>query len=264
VTGALDGLRVVEIAEEISGPYCGKLFVDLGAEVTKIEAPEGDSLRRWGPFPDGEPDRDRAGLFEYLNAGKRGRVLDITCEGDSAAARQLIGEADVLIDASAPGALDNSGIGVEVLQHINPRLVLVRISNFGQHGPFRDRAATSLTMQAISGWITARDPDRPPVQAGARIAEYVAGAYAALGALTALRIAPTGQVTEVDVSVLEALLSTLPYPMLMAERMRALGLASNTRQAPMLGVVRAGDGWVGINCLTGQHWLDVCAMLGLP
>ena len=264
MTGALDGLRVVEIAEEISGPYCGKLFVDLGAEVTKIEAPAGDSLRRWGPFPDGEPDPDRAGLFEYLNVGKRGVVLDITCEKDTADARKLIGDADVLIEASAPGTLDNSGIGVEVLQHINPRLVLVRISNFGRDGPFRDRAATSLTMQAISGWITARDPDRPPVQAGARIAEYVAGAYAALGALTALRIAPTGQVTEVDVSVLEALLSTLPYPMLMAERMRALGLASNTRQAPMLGVVRAGDGWVGINCLTGQHWLDVCAMLGLP
>jgi crotonobetainyl-CoA:carnitine CoA-transferase CaiB-like acyl-CoA transferase len=71
-------------------------------------------------------------------------------------------------------------------------------------------------------------------------------------------------VTEVDVSVLDGLLSTLPYPMLQAERMRALGLPSNTRSAPMLGVVRAGDGWVGINCLTGQHWLDVCAMLGLP
>ena len=142
--------------------------------------------------------------------------------------------------------------------------MIVRISNFGQHGPFRDRDATPLTMQAISGWISARDPDRPPVQAGARIAEYVAGAYAALGALTALRIAPTGQVTEVDVSELEALLSTLPYPMLMSERMRALGLPTNVRQSPMLGVVRAADGWVGINCLTGQHWLDVCAMLGLP
>jgi len=101
------------------------------------------------------------------------------------------------------------------------------------------------------------------VQAGARIAEYVAGAYAALGALTALRIAPTGRVTEVDVSVLEALLSTLPYPMLQAERMRTLGLPSNTRSGPMLGVVQAADGWVGINCLTGQHWLDVCDMLGL-
>ncbi|MBV8179849.1 MAG: CoA transferase, partial [Mycobacterium sp.] len=264
MTGALDGLRVVEIANEISGPYCGKLFVDLGADVTKIEGPEGDSLRRWGPFPGDEPDPDRSGLFEYLNAGKGGAILDVTCESQAAVARELIGDADVLIDALAPGALDKAGLGVEALQDINPRLVVVRISNFGQHGPFRASAATSLTMQAASGWISARDPDRPPVQAGARIAEYVAGCYAALGALTALRSAPTGRVTEVDVSVLEALLSTLPYPMLQAERMRALGLVSNTRQAPMLGVVGAGDGWVGINCLTGQHWLDVCAMLGLP
>jgi crotonobetainyl-CoA:carnitine CoA-transferase CaiB-like acyl-CoA transferase len=124
--------------------------------------------------------------------------------------------------------------------------------------------ASSLTLQAASGWISARDPDRPPVQAGARIAEYVAGGYAALGALTALRTAPEDQLTEVDVSVFEALLSTLPYPMLMAERMRTLGLPSNIRSSPMLGVVRAADGWVGINCLTGQHWLDVCAMLELP
>jgi crotonobetainyl-CoA:carnitine CoA-transferase CaiB-like acyl-CoA transferase len=264
MSSALDGLRVVEIANEISGPYCGKLFADLGADVTKIEAPSGDSLRQWGPFPGDEPDPDRCGLFEYLNAGKRGTVLDITDETDAAAARQLIGDADILIDALAPGTLDKSGLGVDALQDINPRLVVVRISNFGQHSPFRDAATTSLTMQAASGWIMARDPDRPPVQAGARIAEYVAGGYAALGALTALRIAPAGRVTEVDVSVFEALLSTLPYPMLMAERMRTLGLPSKTRSGPMLGVVRAGDGWVGINCLTGQHWLDVCAMLDLP
>jgi crotonobetainyl-CoA:carnitine CoA-transferase CaiB-like acyl-CoA transferase len=255
--GPLDGLRVVEIADEISGPYCGKLLVDLGADVTKIEAPQGDPLRQWGPFPVGEPDPDRSGLFEYLNAGKRGAVFDLTRDSDAAAARGLIANADVLIDASPPGTLPE-------LEPHDSRLVIVRISHFGEHGPFRDRDATPLTMQAISGWISARDPDRPPVQAGARIAEYVAGTYAALGALTALRIAPAGQVTQVDVSELEALLSTLPYPMLMYERMRALGLPTDVRQSPMLGVVRAADGWVGINCLTGQHWLDVCAMLGLP
>src|SRR5208337_4854325 len=83
-------------------------------------------------------------------------------------------------------------------------------------------------------------------------------------ALTALRLQPAGGVRQVDVSQLEALLSTLPYPMLMAQRMQRLGLPANLRSAPMLGVVRAADGWVGINCLTGQHWLDVCAMLGLP
>jgi crotonobetainyl-CoA:carnitine CoA-transferase CaiB-like acyl-CoA transferase len=264
VTEPLDGLRVIEIANEISGPYCGKLLVDLGADVIKIEGPEGDSLRRWGPFPGGEPHPDRCGLFEYLNAGKHGAVLDITRETNAGVARQLIGDADVLIDGLAPGTLDKSGLGVDALQNIKPGLVVVRISNFGQHGPFRDRVETSLTIQAASGWISARDPDRPPVQAGARIAEYVAGGYAALGALTALWIASRSRVTEVDVSVFEALLSTLPYPMLLAEKVRTLGLPSNIRSGPMLGVVRAGDGWVGINCLTGQHWLDVCAMLGLP
>jgi crotonobetainyl-CoA:carnitine CoA-transferase CaiB-like acyl-CoA transferase len=264
MSGPLDGLRVIEIADEISGPYCGKLFADLGADVIKIEGPEGDSLRRWGPFPGDEPDPDRCGMFEYLNAGKHGTVLDITRESEAAVARQLIGDADVLIDGLAPGTLEKSGLGVDALQNINSGLVVVRISNFGQHGPFRDRAESPLTIQAASGWISARDPDRPPVQAGARIAEYVAGGYAALGALTARRIASKGRVTEVDVSVFEALLSTLPYPMLLAEKVRTLGLPSNIRSGPMLGVVRAGDGWVGINCLTGQHWLDVCAMLGLP
>jgi crotonobetainyl-CoA:carnitine CoA-transferase CaiB-like acyl-CoA transferase len=149
MTGALDGLGVVEIADEISGPYCGKLFVDLGAEVTKIETSEGDSLRQWGPFPGGEPDPDRGGLFEYLNAGKRGAVLDVTSASGAVAARRLIREADVLIDGSSPGTLEKSGLDASRLQHVDSRLVVVRISNFGQHGPFRASVATSLTMQAV-------------------------------------------------------------------------------------------------------------------
>jgi crotonobetainyl-CoA:carnitine CoA-transferase CaiB-like acyl-CoA transferase len=91
-------------------------------------------------------------------------------------------------------------------------------------------------------------------------------AVTALGALTALRTLSSNasHLVEVDVSVLESLLSTLPYPMLMAEKKRSLGLPATTRSAPMMGIVRAADGWIGINCLTGQHWLDACAMLGLP
>src|ERR1700759_5864375 len=104
MTGSLDGLRVLEIADEISGPYCGKLLVDLGADVTKIETPEGDPLRQWGPFPGGEPDPDRSGLFEYLNAGKRGAVLDLTRDSDAAGARGVIADPDGLIEAAAPRA----------------------------------------------------------------------------------------------------------------------------------------------------------------
>ena len=143
---------------------------------------------------------------------------------------------------------------------------MVRLSSFGQEGPLRDRVTTPLTMQAAAGWVNTREPGRTPVQAGARIPEYIAGGYAALGALTALRIAAAGpnRPVEVDVSMFEALLSTLPYPMLMAARLKNLGLPTNSKAAPMLGIVRAADGWIGINCLTGQHWLDVCAMVGLP
>jgi crotonobetainyl-CoA:carnitine CoA-transferase CaiB-like acyl-CoA transferase len=265
VTAALAGLRVVEIAADIAGPYCTKLLVDLGAEVTKIEPPSGDPLRRWGPFPGGVVDPDRCGLFEYLNAGKSGATLDLACDGDATRARRLIASAHLLVEAQPPGTLDRWGFGAPALGQLNPGLVVVRISDFGQDGPMRDRDASPLTIQAASGWITRRDPDRPPVQAGARISEYVAGAYSALAALTALRPRRDPcRIVEVDVSALESLLSTLPYPMLMAERMRILGLPANTRAAPMMGVVRAADGWIGINCLTGQHWLDVCAMLGLP
>jgi crotonobetainyl-CoA:carnitine CoA-transferase CaiB-like acyl-CoA transferase len=265
MTGALAGLRVVEIAGDIAGPYCTKLLADLGAEVIKVEPPTGDTLRHWGPFRGGNSDPARSGLFEYLNAGKVGATLDLTTDRGADETAQLIAGAHVLVEALAPGTLDGYGLGAARLAALRPGLVVVRISDFGQYGPMRDRVATPLTMQAASGWVNVREPGRPPVQAGARISEYVASGYAALGALTALRNASSAGagVVEVDVSVLESLLSTLPYPMLMAERMRSLGLPTSTRAAPMMGIVRAADGWIGINCLTGQHWLDVCAMLGL-
>jgi crotonobetainyl-CoA:carnitine CoA-transferase CaiB-like acyl-CoA transferase len=264
VTPALAGLRVVEIAGDIAGPYCAKLLVDLGAEVTKIEPPSADPMRGWGPFPGDVPDSNRSGMFEYLNAGKCGVTVDL--EADASVAARLIADAHVLVETLPPGTLDRLGLGVDVLETLNAGLVVVRISAFGQRGPLRDRVATPLTIQAASGWVNNRDPERPPVQAGARISEYVAGGYAALGALTALRTlsGKANRLIEVDLSVLESLLSTLPYPMLMAEKMRSLGLPANTRSAPMMGIVRAADGWIGINCLTGQHWIDVCAMLGLP
>jgi crotonobetainyl-CoA:carnitine CoA-transferase CaiB-like acyl-CoA transferase len=255
----------VELGSEIAGPYCTKLLVDLGADVYKIEPPSGDPLRSWGPSAGGGS--SSGGLFEYLNAGKRGAALDLGCHSDATLARQLIAQADLLVENLPPEVRDREecGLDVDSLQRINPGLVVVRISNFGQQGPLRDRVMTPLTMQACAGWISAREPGRAPVQAGARIPEYTVGAYAALGALTALRIAAgTSRVVEVDVSIFESLLSGLPYPMLMAERLRALGRPTNSKAAPMLGIVRAADGWIGINCLTGQHWLDVCAMMGLP
>ncbi|OBK71165.1 CaiB/BaiF CoA-transferase family protein [Mycobacterium sp. 1274761.0] len=257
MSAALSGLRVVELGTEIVAPYCAKLLVDLGADVVKVETPSGDPLRNWGTA---------SGLFEYLNAGKRGLTIDLESHRD--VFQGLITQADLLVENLAAGAESRCdwGIDHDSLQRINPNLVVVRISDYGQEGPRSQRQSTPLTVQAASGWVNTREPGRPPVQAGARIPEYIAGGYAALAALTALRVAAagTGQVTEVDVSAFEALLSTLPYPMLMAARLKSMGLPPNSKAGPMLGIVRAADGWIGINCLTGQHWLDVCAMVGLP
>jgi crotonobetainyl-CoA:carnitine CoA-transferase CaiB-like acyl-CoA transferase len=268
MTGALTGLNVVEIGSDIAAPYCGKLLVDLGAEVHKIEPPSGDPLRAWGPFPEGTADPDHSGLFCYLNAGKIGSTLDLGAPADLARAHEIIAAADVLITDIAPGdtARWEWGLDQDSLGTINPGLVVVRISAWGQDGPSCDRQMTPFTLQAATGWVAPREFGRPPVQAGARIPEYAAGSYAALSVLTGLRIAAAGpgRPVEVDLSVAECLLSTLPYPMLLAERLKSMGLPTNTKAAPMLGIVRAADGWVGVNCLTGQHWLDVCAMVGLP
>ncbi|MCT7661195.1 CaiB/BaiF CoA transferase family protein [Mycobacterium deserti] len=263
---ALAGLRVVELGTEIAAPYCTKLLADLGAEVCKVEMPAGDPLRGWGPFAD--ESQDNGALFEYLNAGKLGLTVDLGTQAGLAKLHELVARADVLVEDLPPGPVDRFDWGLDraSLERINPDLVVVRVSDYGQEGPRREQPSTSLTLQAASGWVNTREFGRAPVQAGARIPEYIAGGYAALAALTALRVgdAVRGRVVEADVSAFESLICSLPYPMLMAERLKSMGLPTNSKAAPMLGIVRAADGWIGINCLTGQHWLDVCAMMGLP
>ena len=255
----LAGLRVVEVASEIAGPYCGKLLVDLGADVVKIEPPSGDPLRRWGAH---------GGLFEYLNAGKRGSTIDLADNGNLAAVHDMIARADILVEDLPAGGPERLALGLDAaaLARINPALVVVRITSFGQQGPLCDRVVTPLTLQAASGWVNMREPGRAPVQAGARIPEYVAGAYAALGALTAIanpirgaESAGRGGRFSVRVPAVNA-----AVPDADGRRLKSLGLPTNAKAAPMLGIVHAADGWIGINCLTGQYWLDVCAMVGLP
>ncbi len=264
MTGPLEGLRVVEVATEIDAPYCTKLLVDLGADVIKVEAPNGDPLRAWAPLIATEDGDRRSGLFDYLNAGKRTCAIDPESGSGADLLRGMLERADMLVENLA-GRRTAWHLDSAALHAVNPGLVVVRVSDFGTEGPLRDRQTTALTLQAAAGWVNQREFDRPPVQAGARIPEYITGAYAALGGLTALRVAHGAErPVEVDVSAFEALLSTLPYPMLLAERLKSMGLPPNSKAGPMLGIVRAADGWIGINCLTGQHWLDVCAMMGLP
>ncbi len=138
VMAALEGLRVVEIAGDIAGPYCTKLLVDLGADVTKIEPPSGDPLRRWGPFPGGIPDPNKSGLFEYLNAGKRGATVDL--DSDALRASELISQAHLLVDGLRPGTLDRVGLGRTRWRHSTPASSSCASPTSGR----TDRCATAM------------------------------------------------------------------------------------------------------------------------
>ena len=237
--GALDGVRVIELGGAISAGYATRLLADLGADVVKVEDEAGDALRPSG------------GLFRYLNAGKR--------SVGTVAGADLLGRADVIVENLGPGRLEQLFPGV-----VGTRTV-VRISDFGQQGPYRDIPASDFTVQALGGWVSPHGlPGHEPVQVGGRIPEYAAASFAACAALTAVRIADrTGEPVTVDLSVMECLVGTLAYPMLFQLTLEALGLPPpENRYSVLPGILRCRDGWVGLNALTGQHWQDICAMLG--
>ena len=161
---ALEGLVVVERAEGIAGPLCGKLLAGFGAEVIKVEPPTGDVSRTLGPFPDDDPDPEASGLFLYLNAGKKSVVVDADNPSHRGRLRELIDRADVLIDGPQAGRQAS-----DELSRTNPDLVVVSITPFGLSGPYRDFAATNLVVHALSGELgLAGSRHLPPLKKGGK------------------------------------------------------------------------------------------------
>jgi crotonobetainyl-CoA:carnitine CoA-transferase CaiB-like acyl-CoA transferase len=265
---ALDGLRVLELGGEIAAPYATKLLAELGADVCKVEPPEGDPLRSWRPVASLPPrDVDAGGpLFRYLNGGKRSAVVDLgTQEGAQWLLDATVG-ADLVVESLGAGVLERLGLGPEVLHSANPRVALVRIADYGQGGPYAGVPSSGLVVQAHGGWVSSHGiPNQSPVQVGARIHEYTAGTFAAAAGLAAWRAARVGAPDViVDLSVMECLVGTLAYPNLVLEDTLSAGMPAPTaRWFPLPGIRPCRDGWVGINALTGQHFLDACAMLGV-
>lgn len=266
---ALSELRVLELGEDVSNAYATRLLADLGAEVVKVERPrDGDALRAWGPFPAGrENDPEAGGLFRYLNTGKRSVALDLAEDGDRGLFLQLVRGADLVIASGEQGRLEAWQCGFEALKAANPRIALCRVSGFGETGPWAGRPETEFVAQAAGGWVSGHGrPAEDPVQCGGRLAEYHMAGYAAATALTAVRAArETGEAVQVDVCGMEAFIGTLPYPMLFVQNLAAVGLPPpQKRFTPVPGALRASDGWVGLNALTAQTWVDICTLLEAP
>lgn len=259
----LTGLRVVDLSTEIAGPYATKLLADAGADVIKVESPEGDPLRRWTASHTAIPPGADGALFQYLNASKRSIVADLASLPGRELVLDLAARADVVVESFGPGALQRLGLGYETLRARTGALSLVSISPWGQTGPWAHRPATEWTLQAAVGSTAYRGlTARGPVGAGGRIGEWATGIYAALGALFAwisARTSGTGQ--HVDVSMFEAIICCLTIYHDLDGQMSAGPLP---QMVELPSIEPAKDGWVGFCTYTGQQWKDFCMLMGRP
>lgn len=219
----LHGVRVLDFSRVLAGPFAGRMLADLGADVVKIEPPEGDITRLWGARVAGI-----AGYFHQQNAGKRDLCIDLSRDGARELVLDLAREADVVVENFRPGVMDRLGIGWEVLSAVNPRLVMLSISGFGHAGPESSRAAYAPIIHAESG-VVARQAEfshTHPSEMAVSIADTNASLHGLVGLLAALlRRERTGQGDHVDIAMLDAMLATddhLHYSVEDAEHLRPM------------------------------------------
>jgi crotonobetainyl-CoA:carnitine CoA-transferase CaiB-like acyl-CoA transferase len=208
----LDGIRVLDFTAAMAGPRCGMLLGDFGADVIKIEPPEGDHARRWGVHRYG-PDGEFSGLFIALNRNKRSLVLDLKTEAGRDAAAALTATADVIIENYRPGIADRLGIGYASVSARNPGVVYCSISGFGQSGPLRERPGLDMLMQAYAGHMSVTgEAGRPSVRNGPSPIDLLAGTSAAFGILLALRERDkTGRGQYLETSLYEAAIEMVAH-----------------------------------------------------
>ena len=256
-----EALRILDLSSNIAGPYASKLFLDAGAEVTKIESPAGDPLRRWTASQQDLPAGEPSPLFQYLNAGKKSIVLDPRDARDRARFGAFAQRADIVIEDWGAEGLEDRGLSPDRWLEANPRLSIVRISPWGQLGPWAKRAANDFTLQAATGSVEYRGlPDREPLAAGGRLGDWIAGSFACVAALVAWRSArQTGDGQIADLSSFEAMIQCLTVFGDLGSQFFG-GLIPRSVDIP--SIEPTSDGHVGVCTTTGQQWTDFCAMLG--
>ena len=208
--GALAGIRVVELGQLIAGPFCGQLLGDMGAEVIKVEPPAvdgkggGDPMRNWGHG-------EHKLWWEVVSRNKKSVTANLRVAEGQEVVRKLAAHADILIENFKPGTIEKWGLGPDALHAINPRLIIVRVSGYGQTGPYSSRAGFGGIGEAMGGWrAIVGDPDRPPSRMGVSIGDSLAATYGCMGALAALHARTrTGKGQVVDSALYEAVLQVM-------------------------------------------------------
>lgn len=270
--GALAGLRVLDLSQVLAGPFCTQMLADHGAEVIKIEPPEGDPARRFAPFRADDHERAFGGYFQSINRGKKSVVLDLKTSAGRVAFLKLVASADVLVENYRAGVMERLGLGFEALAQINPRLVYGAIRGFGDprsgESPHNDWPAFDVVAQAMGGimGITGPAADQP-LKIGPGVGDTVPALMLAFGILAAVRHAErSGQGQFLDISMIDGVLALCER--LVHQYSYAGEVAHPEGNGhPLLcpfGLFRAADGWVAIACPTDKFWVELATAIGRP
>jgi crotonobetainyl-CoA:carnitine CoA-transferase CaiB-like acyl-CoA transferase len=263
--GPLEGIKVVELAQIMAGPTCGMLLADMGADVIKVEKlPGGDDTRSYTePSVNGE-----SAAFMILNRNKRGMAVNLKTAGGLEVVKRLLAEADVVTENYRKGTLEKLGLGYDVLEKLNPRLVYCAISGYGRTGPYADKGGFDLIAQGFAGLMSITgEPGRPPAKSGTSIADINAGIFAALGITSALLArARTGRGQMVDTSLMEAAIQQTYWQ---AAIFFATGVnpgpsgSAHILTAPYQAFPTA-DGWINVGGANQSNWERIVKVIGRP
>lgn len=259
---ALDGVVVIDFGQIYNGSYCSMLLRQLGADVIKIEPFGGEPLR-WRGATGHETQ-----AFVMLNAGKRSLRLNIKTDEGASVLKRLVADADVLVENFAPGTMDRLGFGWDALHALNERLIVASGKGYGSSGPYRDYRAMDVTVQAMSGVLSATGfPGQPPVKSGAAFADFSGGVHLVTGVLAALyQRTRTGQGQFIEVSMHDSVLPTLTSNLAgYLDSGGTLPERTGNRHGGLAvcpyNVYAASDGWVAIMCNSNRHWLTLCQLM---
>ena len=267
--GALEGVKVLDLTHHIAGPWCTKLLADHGAEVLKVERPEGDPARRIGPFFHDEISDEKSLLFLYLNTSKQGVTINLKSQQGLRMLRELVKDAHLLVENFSPRVMPSLGLDYSTLRELNPSLVMVSISNFGQTGPYRDYRATEIVEYALGGLMYIFGAyDREPLKHALHQAQFKAGTNAASASLMALyhQEASGDEGQHVDVSIQECIASALRDVVNNYTYTGAVRRRQPNHSGDLTRLRATSDGFVlpnpGIG--GGLNWQTVVEFLGVP
>jgi len=265
----LQGIRVIELARILAGPWAGQMLADLGADVIKVESPEGDDTRKWGPpfVKSADGKNLSAAYYHACNRGKRSVVIDFSTPEGAETVRRLAATADVLIENFKLGGLKKYGLDHESLRQINPRLVYCSITGFGQDGPYAPRAGYDFIVQGMSGLMSITGPaDGEPQKVGVAVTDLFTGLYAVIAIQAALRHAEaTGEGQLVDMALFDSAVSVLANQnlnFLVSGRSPTRMGNAHPNIAPY-EVYRAADGHFILAVGNDGQFARFCALAGL-